>query len=114
MNWVWESKMCKVNVDLHIHSVLSPCAHLLMTPGNIIRRALEVELDVIAITDHNSIGNLETALKIAADKPLRIIPGMEVESREEVHLLCYFKELDRAMEWQKIVDENLPNIKNNE
>ena len=49
--------------DLHIHSCLSPCADLLMTPGNIIREALRVGLDCIAITDHNTAGNVRVAMQ---------------------------------------------------
>ena len=100
--------------DLHIHSCLSPCAHLLMTPGNIIQRALELKLDCIAITDHNSAGNVGVAVELAQRNGLMIIPGMEVETREEVHLLCYFPTLEQLMEWDKIVSKNLPPLKNDE
>ena len=62
--------------DLHIHSCLSPCADLLMTPGNIIKEALKLGLDCIAITDHNAAGNVEPALKIARNTDLIVIPGM--------------------------------------
>ena len=54
--------------DLHIHSCLSPCAHILMTPGNIIKQALKIGLDCIAITDHNSAGNIRVALELAAKR----------------------------------------------
>lgn len=100
--------------DFHIHTVLSPCADLLMTPGNIIKRALEIGLDIIAITDHNTAGNLEVALKLTKKTPLYIIPGMEVESSEEVHLLCLFPELNKLLEWERIVYQSLPVLKNDE
>lgn len=100
--------------DLHIHSCLSPCADILMTPGNIIQKALKLGLDCIAITDHNTAGNVEPALKIAQDSELIIIPGMELESLEEVHLLCYFPELEQLKEWDLIVSEKLPALNNNE
>ncbi len=106
--------MEKFNLDLHIHSVLSPCADLLMTPLNIINTAKKRGLDVIAITDHNSAKNLEVALKIAKKKNIIIIPGMEVESAEEVHLLTYFPTLKKVLQWQKIVYDHLPNKKNDE
>ncbi len=100
--------------DFHIHSCLSPCADILMTPGNIIKHALEVGLDIIAITDHNTAGNVEVALKLAAETDLIIIPGMEVESEEEIHLLCFFDSIEQLKKWDKIVDEALPNLENDE
>lgn len=100
--------------DLHIHSCLSPCADLLMTPGNIIKAALRVGLDCIAITDHNTAGNVEVAIKMARGSGLQIIPGMEVETREEVHLLCFFPVLEALLEWDQVVQRNLPEIKNDE
>lgn len=102
------------NVDLHIHTLLSPCADILMTPGNIIKRAIDVGLDIIAITDHNSAENVEVAIKMARNKNLKVIPGMEVESSEGVHLLCLFDNLDQILKWQKIVYSNLPDLKNRE
>lgn len=100
--------------DLHIHSCLSPCADLLMTPGNIIGQAVKLGLDCIAITDHNSAGNIRVALKLAKAQGIQLIPAMEVETREEVHLLCYFRDLDALLAWEATVHENLPNLKNDE
>lgn len=100
--------------DLHIHSCLSPCADLLMTPGNIIQQALKLGLDYIAITDHNTAGNIQVAFKLAQERGINLIPAMEVETREEVHLLCYFPTLDALLEWEKIVVKNLPDLKNDE
>ncbi len=100
--------------DFHIHSCLSPCADILMTPGNIIKKALEVGLDIIAITDHNTAGNVGAALRIAADTDLLIIPGMEVESVEEVHLLCFFDNIEQLKKWDKIVDKALPDMGDDE
>ncbi|MGM0369963.1 MAG: PHP domain-containing protein [Bacillota bacterium] len=100
--------------DFHIHTVLSPCGDLLMTPQNIIERALEVGLDMIAITDHNSAKNVGVAIELAAETDLTVIPGMEVESKEEVHLICLFPSLDNILQWQDIVDDSLPEVENNE
>lgn len=82
----------KAFYDLHIHSVLSPCAERDMTPNNIVNMALIKELNFIAITDHNSIANVAAALKVAADLPITVIPGIEVQSKEDVHAICLFKE----------------------
>ncbi|MEJ6951838.1 PHP domain-containing protein [Natronospora cellulosivora (SeqCode)] len=100
--------------DLHIHSCLSPCADILMTPGNIIKKALQEELDIIAIADHNAAGNVEVTMKLAEDTKLSILPAMEVESSEEVHLLCYFDKLHALLEWEDIVRANLPEMMNDE
>lgn len=106
--------MKKYNVDLHIHSVLSPCANLLMTPANILKKADEIGLDIIAITDHNSGKNVEVAVKLAKKYEMNIIPGMEVESSEEIHLLCYFPQIKELIKFQKIIYNNLPERENDE
>ncbi|MCK9525881.1 MAG: PHP domain-containing protein [Limnochordia bacterium] len=104
----------KPRCDLHIHSCLSPCADLLMTPGNIIQQAVKLGLDCIAITDHNSAGNIQVALQLAKAHGIKLIPAMEIETREEVHLLCYFPSLGALLEWEAMVYENLRNFKNDE
>lgn len=100
--------------DLHIHTVLSPCGDLLMTPQNIIDKALAIGLDIIAITDHNSAKNVATTVELAAPTDLTVIPGMEVETKEEVHLICLFPTVDKVLEWQEIVNNALPDVENNE
>ena len=100
--------------DLHIHTVLSPCGDLLMTPQNIIEQAIEVGLDMIAITDHNSAKNVVTAFELASDTDLTVIPGMEVETKEEVHLVCLFPDVEQVLKWQEVVERALPDIENNE
>lgn len=101
-------------LDLHVHTVLSPCAHLLMTPGNILKKAAEKNIRILAITDHNSAENVEVTMKMASKYSIKIIPGMELETAEEVHLLCLFPELDPLIQLQQLVYENLPQIKNRE
>ncbi|SJZ48250.1 PHP domain-containing protein [Garciella nitratireducens] len=98
--------------DLHIHSALSPCAHSDMTPNNIVNMALLKNLDVISVTDHNTTQNLPAVFKVAKDKDLLIIPGIEVTTKEEVHLLCYFPSLDSAMLFEEYIKTYLPSIKN--
>ncbi|MFP4662281.1 MAG: PHP domain-containing protein [Halanaerobiales bacterium] len=102
------------NCDFHIHSCLSPCADILMTPGNIIEKALKKGLDIIAITDHNSAGNVEVSLELARRTELIVIPGMEVASIEEIHLLCLFDELEQVLSWQERVYWSLPDRENDE
>lgn len=106
--------MRELLLDLHIHSVLSPCADILMTPGNIINKAIEKGIDIISITDHNSIKNLKSAKEIAADKNITIVPGIEVQSKEDIHLLSYFENLKDLNSYYELIYEGLSNIKNDE
>jgi len=96
----------RIAVDLHIHSALSPCAQDDMTPNNIVNMAVLKGLDAIAITDHNSCDNVGSAMAAAGSR-LVILPGMEVQSREEVHLLCYFAELAALDRFGSIVRYHL-------
>ena len=80
--------------DFHIHSALSPCADDDMTPNNIINMALLKGLDIIAITDHNSILNLEAFSIVAKEKNILFVPGMEIQTIEDIHILCLFEDLD--------------------
>lgn len=101
-------------VDFHIHSALSPCGDEDMTPGNIVNMSLLKELDIIAVTDHNSCANLPAVMELAKENGLMVIPGMEVQSKEEVHIVCLFKRLESAMKFAEIVYNSLPDIRNNE
>lgn len=102
----------KLNYDLHIHSALSPCALEEMSPNNIVNMALISDLDVIAVTDHNSAKNMESILKVARNTTLIVIPGLEVESREEIHIVCLFPDLETVMAMQEFVYANLTMLKN--
>ena len=100
--------------DLHIHTVLSPCAEIEMIPPLIVHRALELELGVIAITDHNRAANAEAVVQAAEGTGLTVLPGMEVQTREEVHMLCLFDRLDQIAEWERTVLAALPDLPNAE
>jgi PHP family Zn ribbon phosphoesterase len=106
--------MIKLMYDLHIHSVLSPCGHDDMTPFNIISMAALKELDVIALTDHNSCKNCPPFLKHAKDAGIIGIPGMELCTQEEVHVLILFYNLESAMLFDEYVEKRLIPIKNKE
>ena len=93
--------------DLHVHTCLSPCGDLLMSPKKITARVLERSLDIIAITDHNSAENAQAVMKAAAGKNVVVLPGMEVCSREEIHVLAIFENLISALELQDIVYAHL-------
>ncbi len=95
----------KAFYDLHIHSALSPCGDEDMTPNNIVNMSLLKGLDVIAVTDHNSCGNVRAVMEVAGDR-LLVIPGMEVETAEEVHILCYFPTLSQAEAMEELLKTN--------
>ncbi|MBN1934335.1 MAG: PHP domain-containing protein, partial [Anaerolineae bacterium] len=90
--------MRQLSVDLHVHTVLSPCAEVEMIPPLIVQQALEMGLDAIAITDHNCAANVSAVIEAARDSGLIVLPGMEVQSREEVHLLCLFDALSQVQQ----------------
>jgi len=102
----------KIAADLHIHSTLSPCASLEMSPMAIIRRAKELSLDVIAVTDHNSVENCFTAAKIGEENGVQVLFGMEAQTREDVHILCLFQNRHQAKSFNDCVYSLLPDVKN--
>ncbi|NLB91501.1 MAG: PHP domain-containing protein [Clostridiales bacterium] len=102
----------KYFVDLHIHSCLSPCADEDMNPYNIVAMAKLKGLDAIAITDHNSALNLPAAKKAAAFFDVELIAGIEITSKEEVHMLAYFREVAQALEAGEWIYSHLPKEKN--
>ncbi len=106
--------MKKIAVDLHIHSALSPCGEAEMTPNNIVNMAIIKELDYIAVTDHNSAKNLPAIMAVAArsGQGLGVLPGIEVTTKEEAHVLAYFDNLAAAMALDKILYQRLPPILN--
>lgn len=106
--------MVEYFADFHVHTVLSPCGGITMTPLNIIQTAENKGIDILAITDHNSTENLEVILELAKDSKLEIIPGMEVESKEEVHLIALFPDLKSINSFQELIYAHLPFIKNDE
>lgn len=100
--------MKRFTADLHVHTCLSPCAELDMTPLRIVRRAVEVGLDVIAVSDHNSAENVGAALRAARAAGITVLPAMEITSREEVHVLALFGSEEDALGMQERVYRSLP------
>jgi len=98
--------------DLHVHTVLSPCGEVEMIPPFIIRQARKTGLDIIAITDHNSAENVSSVMEASEGSGITVIPGMEVQTQEEVHIICLFDTLQQVHHWQEIVYAHLPDQKN--
>lgn len=102
----------KLFYDLHIHSCLSPCSDDDMTPNNIVNMAKLKGLDVISVTDHNMVLNLPACQKVADEVGLLLVPGIEVQTKEDVHCLGYFPSLEAAMSFGEALEEyrlKLPN-----
>lgn len=106
--------MHKLSYDLHIHSCLSPCGDEDMTPANIVGMSALKKLEVIAVTDHNSCKNCPAVLKLAKQNNIIAIPGMELCTMEEVHVLCLFSELGDALRFDEYVSSKLMKISNDE
>ena len=103
-----------LRADLHVHSLLSPCAAVEMTPRNIIRHAVAAGVDVVAITDHNAGDNVAAALRAAAGTGVTVLPGMEVQTREEVHLLTLFEKMRDFVRWCDFIKLHRSPLKNDE
>lgn len=102
----------KYYYDLHLHSCLSPCGDMDMTPNNIVNMAKLLGFDVIALTDHNSSLNCEAAMKIGEEAGVLVIPGMELTTSEDIHAVCLFPTLEKALDWNRYVDDNRVKIRN--
>jgi len=101
-----------LSCDLHIHSTLSPCGSLEMSPINIIAKAKEVGLHVISITDHNMVENCLYANEIGKKFGITVLFGMELQTLEEIHLLAFFDTYNLALAFQEKIYNLLPDIQN--
>ncbi len=105
--------MKRLYYDLHIHSCLSPCGDPDMTPNNIVNMARLKGLDVIAVTDHNAIANSVAVVSCArASASLLALYGAEIETAEEVHVICLFAEEERLNEFWREIAHCFPRIEN--
>jgi PHP family Zn ribbon phosphoesterase len=100
----------RFRADLHVHSCLSPCGELESYPRRIVERALEAGLDIIAVTDHNSAANVAATVRAARGTRLTVLPGMEIASAEEVHILGLFETLEEILPIQDEVLRGLPDV----
>ncbi len=102
----------KLFYDLHLHSCLSPCGDNEMTPYNLVNMAKVLGFDIIALTDHNSTKNCRAAVEAGKKAGLTVVPGMELCTSEEIHVVCLFKTVEGAESFGSFVRENIPEIKN--
>jgi 3',5'-nucleoside bisphosphate phosphatase len=98
--------------EFHLHTVLSPCAAVEMIPPLIIEEAKLKNINLIAITDHNSIDNVSAVIEASKGSGITVLSGMELQTREEIHSLCLFDSLDQASQFFNSIKSTFPNIKN--
>lgn len=110
---VTELELKQYQTELHIHTVLSPCASVEMIPPLIVEEALRKKIDIIAITDHNAIDNIPAVIDAAKGTDLTILAGLELQTREEIHSLCLFDRYSQAESFFGTIKESFPKVENN-
>ncbi len=100
--------------DFHIHSALSPCAENDMTPNNIVNMAMLKGLNAICVSDHNCADNVMVIDKLAKEAGILFMPGIEITTAEEVHVLVYFNCAKTARDFGEEIYSSLPDVLNNE
>jgi PHP family Zn ribbon phosphoesterase len=98
-------------VDLHLHTALSPCGELEMGAADIVKRAREVGLDIIAVTDHNACDNYPAIAVIAKGNPV-VLPAMEVQTAEDIHMVTIFPEYEKTLDFKNWLWQKMPQTKN--
>jgi predicted metal-dependent phosphoesterase TrpH len=104
--------MKQVRADLHIHTVLSPCGELDMGAPDIVERALDLGIGILAVTDHNTAKNADAVKKAARGTGLLVIAGLEIQSAEDVHAVTLFRTPEEALDFEAWLWEDFPRILN--
>ncbi len=104
--------MRTLRYDLHLHSCLSPCGDMDMTPCNIAGMSHLNELELVALTDHNTVDNCPAFFAACAEYGIVPVAGMELTTAEDIHLLCIFETLEQAMRFGEEVHPHRMRIKN--
>ena len=98
--------------DLHVHSCLSPCGDDDMTPGNIVGMSCLNGLQIVALTDHNSVKNCASFYKIAKTHGIIPVAGVEITTSEDVHAVCLFRTLEDALDFGNLIESRRIPIEN--
>jgi len=101
-----------VRADLHVHTVLSPCGGLDMGAPDLVARALDLGIDVLAVTDHNTSRNAPAVQKAAEGKSLLVLAGLEVQSSEDIHAVTLFGAPEEALDFEAWLWEGFPKTLN--
>ncbi len=99
--------------DLHVHTLLSPCAEIEMTPRHIVMQAAANGVNLVAITDHNVCGNVLPAIRVGQELGVVVWAGVEVETMEGGHVVVLFDSLKKLLKFQEVLDKNMPDMQNN-
>ncbi len=97
----------RIKADLHVHTCLSPCSGLDMSPREVVSAALRKGIDLLGVCDHNSAENVLAVKKAGERNGLMVLGGMEVASSEEAHILVFFDEDDDLLSFQDYVYRHL-------
>ncbi len=98
--------------DLHVHTVLSPCGDLEMSPVNIVQEAARKKIDILGVTDHNSTKHAPLIRRLCEEKGIFVLCGAEVTTKEEIHCLAFFEELNDLQTFQDYLDAHLIGVDN--
>lgn len=104
--------MERYKYDLHMHSCLSPCGDNDMTPNNMVNMAALLGCQILALTDHNTCRNTPAAVKVGEEAGVLVIPGMELCTAEEAHVVCLFETVEAALAFDAYVQEHTMQIPN--
>lgn len=104
--------MSRYTYDFHIHSCLSPCADNEMTPNNIAGMATLAGINIMALTDHNTVKNCPAFFKAAKKNGVVAVAGMELTTSEDIHVICLFEHLEDAMSFGEEIEKHRVLIKN--
>lgn len=107
-------KLAEFLVDYHVHTCLSPCADIDSSPKRLVARANELKVAILGVTDHNSAENAAAAVRAAEGTGLVVLPGMELTTAEEIHIVALFPSVDAAEALQEVVYAKLAPGKNDE
>ena len=99
--------LSRYRADLHVHTCLSPCGDLEMSPRHVVAQALKQDLRILGVCDHNSAENVPAVTKVAQASGLVVLPGLEICSKEEIHVLAIFENLECAQEMQSNIYDRL-------
>jgi predicted metal-dependent phosphoesterase TrpH len=94
--------------DLHVHTALSPCAEAEMTPRAIVAQALALGIRLLAVTDHQTAANTAACRAAALGTGLTVIPGIEVQTSEDVHLVCLLPDERQMADFSARIESALP------
>ncbi len=97
-----------IRTDLHVHSCLSPCGDLHSSPRALVAAARDRNLDIVALTDHNTAENVGVFSRLSLEAGLVAIPGIELATVEEVHVVCLFADAETAVSFGREVYHTLP------